>query len=259
MRKLLTLWIVLAGRSMRRLGLAFAFCALLFGAASAQLGGGLMFPGPGTSHSSGAAPTWLKTDNPPVQTISSGSTATFLGANIGTASSNRIVVVCAATRIGGPLTGVTIATNPTTLAKASNVGAVNAEIWYLSVPSGATADIVLTGTAALQYIGITVGILTGVTATPNSTALLAYGYNPDPNTTSSALTILSTGFGIVCGGSETPNATPTFNVGTLDYERATGALWSVLSGNISASGSQTPSISGYNSAGLAIAAASWGP
>jgi hypothetical protein len=37
---------------MKRLGLAFAFCALLFGAASAQLSGGLMFPGPGTPHTS---------------------------------------------------------------------------------------------------------------------------------------------------------------------------------------------------------------
>lgn len=39
---------------MKRLGLAFAFCALLsLGGAQAQLAGGLMFPGPGTSHTSG--------------------------------------------------------------------------------------------------------------------------------------------------------------------------------------------------------------
>lgn len=37
---------------MKRFGLALLF-SLLIGAASAQLGGGLMFPGPGTSHSAG--------------------------------------------------------------------------------------------------------------------------------------------------------------------------------------------------------------
>jgi hypothetical protein len=44
---------------MKRLALALAFCALLLNAASAQLNGGLMFPGPGTPASSGAATTTL--------------------------------------------------------------------------------------------------------------------------------------------------------------------------------------------------------
>jgi hypothetical protein len=209
----------------------------------------------------GGSPTWLKTANPAVQTVGSGNTATFSGANIGTASSDRIVVVCAATDGGGPLVspnGVTIGGTNATLAKASNAGTKNAEIWYLNVPSGTSATIAVTGTTGLTYSGITVGILTGVTATPTTTAAEAYGYNGDPNTTSSALTIPATGFGIVCGGSES-NGTPTFNVGTLDYKTATGASWSVLSGYISTSGSQTPSISGYSYSGLGIAAASWGP
>jgi len=120
------------------------------------------------------------------------------------------------------------------------------------------ADIVVTTPSFAAYQGIAVGALTTSTPTPNSTAIDAFEYNSDPHTTSSPLTIPANGIGIVCAyGSQ--YGTPVWNVGTQDYYTNDGASMGVLLGHISAAGSQTPSISGYNGNGFGMVAASWGP
>lgn len=161
----------------------------------------------------------------------------------------------------GNVSGVTIGGDAMTQAVQGDNGTNGnfaLSIWYKTGATYTTPNIVVSG-SGMTDVGMTAGILTGVTAAPSgSPATKPYGFTGDPQTTSSALTIPSTGFGIVVACSETPGAGATWNVGTEDYD-ISSAGWLHTSGFISTSGSQTPSISGFSFAGCGIAAAAWGP
>ena len=226
-----------------------------------------MFSGRGAIDASagGGAPTWTKTAAPAIQNLAYGpSTATFSSVAIGTASSSRIVIVFVAANYAATTTAITctIGGNAATLAVANSYSGTGPTdlIFYLAVPSGTTATIVLTVAAtpspAFGYVGITVGALTGVTATPTSTATQNSQYAADPQVTTSALTVPATGFGLVVGAGG--GSTATWNVGTEDYMVNSAGL-NITSGYISASGSQTPSISGFSFAFFGMVAATWGP
>ena len=216
----------------------------------------------------GSSPAWTKTAAPAIQNIaySGATTVTFSSVAIGAASSNRIVIVnvCANHSASNSVTctidygsGATSATLAVANSS-SGTGPIDA-IFYLAAPTGTTATIVLTATGTTPtfgYVGITVGALTGVTATPTSTATQDSGYNADPQVTTSALTVPATGFGLVVGGGG--GGPPTWNVGTQDYYTTSAGLV-MTSGYISASGSQTPSISGFSYAFFGMVAATWGP
>lgn len=208
---------------------------------------------------------WLKTDNPAIQNIGFGSaSATFTNAAIGTASADRIVVVCVSSKVGidGPTVACTIGGNAATKALQNTLanGYIQS-IHYLLVTSGTTATVVVTysggASPAISFAGITVGKLTGAVAAPTTTASRNYGYNADAQTTTTALTVPAGGVGVVVGGSETPNGSLTWNVGTQDYSTISGTDTQITSGYITASGSQTPNISGFNFTGFGIAAATW--
>lgn len=205
----------------------------------------------------GAAPAWTATANPAIVNNGFGtSTTTFTNQAIGTASADRIVVVFGSSTFN-PTTGVTCGGNAMTLAVQSDpAGTQDASVWYLNVTTGTTATIVVEG--GIQFVGITVGILTGVTATPTTTAIDPSESGGDPYTTTTALTVPSTGFGLVVLGSNSTAVPFTWNVGTRDFS-TTSAGMSIETGFISASGSQTPSISGPGFASTYIAAATWGP
>ena len=108
---------------------------------------------------------------------SSGATAyTFSSQAIGTASSDRVVAV--GVSAGNSAAGI----NTLTVGGVSAVKAIDAtnstetELWYASVPSGTTADIVVTFSSSKGRCGIGVWALTGVTgvgATNTSTSSTA--------------------------------------------------------------------------------------
>lgn len=203
--------------------------------------------------------TWTTFTPPAIQT-GIANPQSFAAVNIGTASSDRIVVVAVSPNNNGPVTAVTIAGNNATLAVQSGAADTqDASIWYLNVPTGTTATINVTTTTGFpSLIGIVVGILTGSQATPAApTAARADGFLADPQTTTSALTINTGGIGIVTLCAQTPNATPTWNVGTQDQQVSSGTSLQILLGEINSTGSQTPSITGYPFAKVGIAAVSW--
>lgn len=250
-------------------------CVLVISWRAGQAQNLLGFP-PGTfmgraALDAGSAPpavTWTPTANPAIQDLSFVSSATFTGASIGTAAGNRWVVVCVSIASGvsnNPASGVTVGGASLTLAKGNSWASDNGSsqsIWYGNITTGTTANIVVTATTAgsLTEAGIGVGALTTTTGAPNTTADLQYNVGSDPQVTTSALTIPSNGIGIVCGGSSQPAVTPTWNVGVQDYNVINGGSnWQMLLGHISATGSRTPSISGYNGNKFGMSAASWGP
>jgi hypothetical protein len=215
--------------------------------------------GLGTSSSAGgggAVPAWTPTANPAIVNNGFGtSTTTFTNQAIGAASADRIVVVFVSSTLN-PTTSVTCAGVAMILAAQSDpAGTQDASIWYLGVPAGTTATIVVEG--GIQFVGITVGILTGVTATPSSTAVKIAGGTGDPQTTSTALTIPATGFGLVVMGVNGGVGGYTWNVGTVNYSTVAAGM-SIDTGFISAAGSQTPSISGPGFATTYMASAAWG-
>jgi hypothetical protein len=128
------------------------------------------------------------TDNPAIQSIGfSSGVVTFANANIGTAAADRIVVVTIFGRTGNAtgdtLSGVTIGGNAATLAARCTHGAnLLNEQWYLAVPSGATANVVVTlgGGDVFDRCGILVGVLTGSASSPSGTATKPSGFTGDP-------------------------------------------------------------------------------
>lgn len=91
---------------------------------------------------------------------------TFASTPIGSPSTDRIVVVAATSRSSGghSITGVTIGGVAATQATGSSGEESATGIWYLSVPSGTQADIVVTTSAACYGASISVYSLTGLSS-----------------------------------------------------------------------------------------------
>ena len=131
----------------------------------------------------------------------------FASVAIGTASSNRIVVVCFQNRkplgsANGDLATVTIGGVGAT--KATGTPSTNAnatEIWYAPVPTGTTATISVTFSSGfLDGIQPMVGILTGSATTSNSSNQTAAGYPAaSTNANTAAITVASGGVAVLCG------------------------------------------------------------
>jgi hypothetical protein len=108
---------------------------------------------------------------------------TFSGADIGTAASDRIVVV---TAVGSraaagthTVASLTVAGNAASLVKQQNVPSGDrqtAEIWAVSLASGTTGNIVVTFDAGMQGAAIGVFAIYGANSTVSATA----GSNADP-------------------------------------------------------------------------------
>lgn len=200
---------------------------------------------------------WTATGNPAIVDKAFGSqTHTFSAVSIGTASSDRIVVVGFTYSANSPVDTITVGGISATKRVESNASARSSSIWTAAVPTGTTADIVVTDTEFLGIIGITVGILTGANETPTATGVLAYAFGADNQNVT--LTIPTDGIAIACGHSETTNTT-TWITGTNDFDTKFSTTHTNLLGHHSTSGSQTLSVSGYNFAGFGWAAAAFEP
>ena len=101
---------------------------------------------------------------------SNASTYTFSSHSIGAAATDRVVVVVASAFVAGTITGVTIGGVAATQAVAGVNGSNRAEIWYLKVAGGTTADIVVSLSASAAHCGIGVYRYTGGSSVPTVTA-----------------------------------------------------------------------------------------
>lgn len=106
----------------------------------------------------------------------SATTVTDTGFSLGAAQSDRVIVITVAASAGSArqISGVTIGGSAATLAILSASSSYCTGIYYLAVPSGATADIVYTFTGAITNMASNVYALTGwgsVTLYDSNTAI----------------------------------------------------------------------------------------
>lgn len=206
-----------------------------------------------TAGGGGAAPTWTKTGNPASQNTGTTS-VTFTSVSIGTASSDRIVVAVY-NSASAVATAMTIGGITATKAVEESSGISGLQIWYAPVPTGTTANIVATSGGAMSNESVIVGILTGVTAAPPIT-------NTTPPASTSPATISvnvpSTGFGIV-GIYQGGTTSGAWTNATQDFLVADASGNKLIMANDSTSGTNSVTITTFNSEPYHVVSASWGP
>ena len=216
--------------------------------------------------------TFTPTDAPAAQDLGFGTDhTTFSNANIGAASSDRVVVVGVSNENFGNNTGigsVTIAGNTAT--KLGEAGA--ASLWYATITSGTTANVVVTCiSAVLNQVAIDVGTITGESsAAPNATSSYPQTITPDPQTFPSVGTsnVLTNGVAVIFaagGNGGTPTWTNTASPsGDFTTLTSTGNTLSALLAHSYATGTQTYTLTGsvgngYGFGGIMAVIADWAP
>lgn len=218
--------------------------------------------GRGTVGGGAAAPTWTATGNPGwLGSGNSGNTTlTWTGVNIGTATSDRIVVAVVRIISVGNFTDFTIdGVSATQAIQSTSSFSQLMAIYYRNVTAGTSVNFaVTTGAGALGSAIVQVGILTGVTATPTSTGKNDVAIVTGPATQDLTLTVPSTGF-YIWGGIDLDNQAITTGNVTEDFNLADANGPTVL-GHNSTAGSQTVTLQGSGGGYiLGSIGATWGP
>jgi hypothetical protein len=221
--------------------------------------------------------TFIPTDSPAIQNINFASNrATFSNVNIGTASSNRMVVIGVANENGGDagIASVTIGGILAAKATTSDPDKDFASLWYAVVPTGSRANIVvICKTGALGLTGLLVGTISGASsAAPTATATHPRDFTADPQSipTSGTLTVPTNGAAVAFGVVES-DATNTLSWtsasnsnGDLYVYNGDGNTMSMLMAHSYTGGSASFTVSGsvgngFGFNGFAGVAAAWGP
>jgi len=197
---------------MRRLLTIFALLLSVV-AAYAQIpltGAGRGTPGGGAA----VFATYTQTDNPAAQATPGTSTVTFTAVNIGTAVSNRVVVITF-TNAGVIATAMTIGGVNATKAVEESSRVSSLQIWYATVPSGTTANVVISFPSnPTNCILVAGNFNSGASTTPANTQT---GQSALSNTQVLNTTIPTSGFGVMgivtLNGVETPTWINMTNVG----------------------------------------------
>jgi len=208
-----------------------------------------------------ASATWTKKASVIRDDAYTSSSTTLTAAPINNTSISDVIVVC----INTGLVLSTVKIGGFDMTKVVEAGTGQVSIWQITGRTFTTPNIVLTSTGpTFGGVGITAGVLTGVSSTVPTGANLAVraiGFFPNPVTTSFPLTVPTGGFGIVAY-SQGSLAGVTPNAGLFeDYDLSTaagsGGFLGLWMGYMTATG--TPSVNGDPYIGSAIAAAAWGP
>jgi hypothetical protein len=194
-------------------------------------------------------------------TTSGSSSHTFTAAVIGSVDTRRVVIVAvsAAKDTGSwsanPVSSMTLAGSGMTLAGSQILDpaiSMVVAIYYLAVPSGATADIIVNLAAAAHPITIDVWAMVGqLSNTPSSTA----SNSATGTSISASLTILDGGIGIGVSGGNIASQSLTWTNMTLGAAsaNANGSAASSYSTTVGAA-SRTVNATGSVPLGLTLAA-----
>ena len=188
---------------------------------------------------------------------------TFTAAAVGLADPSRIIAVIEASRNAGTVsnsTGVTINGNAATLVKAgisTANGTVTCNIWQLAVPSGTTADFVITYPSTMLRCGLSVYSILGSDGVAPSGSATATNSTSTGSSVAGTITVPSGGGSIIgCANINSLTVTPTNY--TEDIDKAVASTTFYETGHdTSGSGSTTftCTFSGSTSAGSGIFAA----
>lgn len=235
---------------------------------------GGMGPGPGMVHSSGSDPfSVTATDNS--SDTSASSPVTYTGLSIGATGTNRVIAAGVGSRNAGgigAISSLTIGGISATkaIAVTNGAGDQSAEIWYASVPTGTTANVVVTYTTGAYARG-GIQLWRVISATGNAPTATATGVDnatdTQPIDTPASVTIPSGGaaMGVIftlLGGPGTPTGSPSgFNLDMNINIVTTQNVWALHSAAGAFTGSQTLSttLTGSALSGQAFATAVWGP
>lgn len=157
----------------------------------------------------------------------SGGVVTYSGLSIGTAAADRIVVVLIGSEAGDEPSEVTIGGNAATKATGTTLGTttVDAYIYYRAVPTGTTADVVISSFSAQSTNHhIAVYSVTGAASPPTAGNDTSDDMDAtDPLTTGSTTIAANGGMLAVAAGSTDANAKTWANL-TEDIDADAGAL-----------------------------------
>lgn len=184
------------------------------------------------------------------------SPTTFSSFNIGAASSNRVIAVAVFTNANPAqtITGVTIggisATQATSAAETNAL--TSSDLWYASVPTGTTANIVITSTGSPNFLmGIAVAAI--VTTTPTAgTGANAGGLTGGPINTN--VTIPAGGVAFTILGNQNAS-TAAFSNLTIDDTFTFGGTF--YAGHQTVTGTDTATLSGFDA--WSMSTVPWGP
>lgn len=209
----------------------------------------------------GVFSTYVQTDNPAAQAAPGSTTVTFSGVNIGTAASNRVVVLVfsSATNVA---TNVTVGLTTMTKAIEESSIASGLQIWYGTVASGATANVVLTFAGNPTNCLLVAGAFnSGASVAPSGTPQSAA--NASATSQSLNQTIPTGGFAIMGTVEQTSVQTPTWTNMTASGGDATNSVVnnSIYTAHSTTAGSPTALSISLTGAANSIhsVSASWGP
>ena len=134
------------------------------------------------------------------------STYTFSGVALGTAATNRHVVIAATTAAGNASNGASVTVggaSASLVVRASGADNTRAELWIASVPSGTTGDVVIVWSVAKDRCGYAAWAMYGANASASDTAT-------DPDTTPSfTIDVPANGYLIAAAGFNGSGTVPT--------------------------------------------------
>lgn len=206
----------------------------------------------------GGFSTYAFTANPSAQAAPGASPVTFTSVSIGTAASNRVVVVCA-TCTGGSASSMTVGGVSMTKRIEEGTGISGLQIWSGTISTGTTANVVISYGFTPTDVQIVVGSFnSGSTAVPNDTQT---NINFSTNTIAVNAIISAGGFAVAAVVNNTTLQTPTWantTSGTGDASQFSGSLTTIYGAHSTTAGSPTNvawSVAG--SAAVHIVSASW--
>lgn len=213
-------------------------------------------PAPG----GGVFASYTQTDNPPAQPTPGSTTVTFSSVNIGTAASNRVVVLVFSSTSVVASTATVGGISLTKQVEESSI-ASGLQIWSGTVPTGTTANAVFTFASNPTDCVVIVGSFnSGASTTP----VTQTATNASATSQSLNITIPSGGFAVMGTYNQQPTQTPTWTNMTAsggDAIRTTTTGDTLYTAHSTTAGSPTAlSVSLTGSASqIHSVSASWGP
>lgn len=226
-----------------------------------------------TASASGGTLAYTATDTGVFAYTGPTSSTTFASKNIGTASSDRIVVVQISGYYGSGVTTTTCSVGGVALTKVAATaygaaGGMLCEIWAGLITTGTSADIVYTGTGTTYNLGalvMSVGHIKGsATASVSASAVQERAFNTPVDAHMAAVTVPANGVLLMMGmGYENVSGTPVWGAGMANdfgpVTQVSDNTVTAVAGHSTTTGSVTPSVSIWTGAFTVAAAAAWGP
>jgi hypothetical protein len=203
-----------------------------------------------------AAVVWTESTGSPVMEQQASTTVTF--SSIPFSDGDAIVAI--GQQVGGrTFTGVTLGGNAMTKILDLNSGGVDyIHIYRLNGVTAGSYNVVVTGAVALFQVGMYSGTLSNAAAAASDTAVHAWSVGgAEPHTTSTTLDVPANGFGFAV--TMTDDGATTWASPATDQGQANNSGTGFAVATYAAGASTSPSHTGHNGDGVAIASISWAP